>query len=148
MLHSVMWLFHELISWSLSEHRHQGFSMSGPQATLGQHSKLVHFRKTKHYKVWCFFKLNYFVCNIEHSLAGEQTHLLSCFPAELFDLQERRSRLWSGNYYESEFSAMNIVKWSYQSRLTNEHLDECQAITTFVPRFKQLIVGKWWQFPH
>ena len=41
---------------------------------------------------------------------------------------------------EAAFSAMNIIKSKYRSRLTNEHLHLCMrmALTSFQPRFKLL----------
>lgn len=51
---------------------------------------------------------------------------------------------------ESAFSAMNNVKSSYRSRLTNEHLGQLLrlAITPLVPRFRQLIEGRQCHFSH
>ncbi|XP_013856217.1 general transcription factor II-I repeat domain-containing protein 2 [Austrofundulus limnaeus] len=51
---------------------------------------------------------------------------------------------------ESAFSAMNLVKNQYRSRLTNEHLHQCLrlAITPFVPEFKLLVTDTTCHFSH
>ncbi|XP_056110235.1 SCAN domain-containing protein 3-like [Rhinichthys klamathensis goyatoka] len=51
---------------------------------------------------------------------------------------------------ESAFSAMNAVKNSYRSSLTNEHLGQCLrlATTPFVPRFRQLMGDRQCHFSH
>lgn len=51
---------------------------------------------------------------------------------------------------ESAFSAMNVLKNSYRSSLTNEHLGQCLRLTTtpFVPRFRQLMENRQCHFSH
>ncbi|XP_073702034.1 SCAN domain-containing protein 3-like [Garra rufa] len=51
---------------------------------------------------------------------------------------------------ESAFSAMNAVKNSHRSSLTNEHLGQCLrlATTPFVPRFRQLMGDRQCHFSH
>nr|XP_055069906.1 SCAN domain-containing protein 3-like [Misgurnus anguillicaudatus] len=51
---------------------------------------------------------------------------------------------------EAAFSAMNVVKNSYRSSLTNEHLYQCLrlATTPFVPRFRHLMEDKQCHFSH
>ena len=45
---------------------------------------------------------------------------------------------------ESAFSTMTMVKNKYRSTLSNEHLHQCLrlALTTFVPKFKELVAQK------
>lgn len=46
--------------------------------------------------------------------------------------------------WDSAFSTMSIVKNSFRSTLTNEQLHQCLrlALTTFIPKFKQLVTQR------
>lgn len=51
---------------------------------------------------------------------------------------------------ESVFSTMNLVKTKYRSRMSNEHLHQCLrlAVTSFVPKFKDIAKNKKCNFSH
>ncbi|XP_063850962.1 general transcription factor II-I repeat domain-containing protein 2A-like [Scylla paramamosain] len=51
---------------------------------------------------------------------------------------------------ESAFSTMNLVKTKYRSRMTNEHFHQCLrlAVTSFVPKFKDIAKNKKCNFSH
>jgi hypothetical protein len=83
-----------------------------------------HFQLTDHDTFWLQAENRPVI--VSHGLTKVALHTLSMF----------------GSTYscESSFSAMNIIKNKYRSRLTNEHLHMCMrmALTSFQPRFKLL----------